>query len=299
MYRDCFGYRVSERVPTNYPLGIHYPPGAFPKTGATAWPSASFGSNRASTAATKCLLLSLTTHYNAFSKNRGLVDLNEQTRAILFDLDGTLIDTTNLILECFHHSWKTVCGFNHTREALIQTFGTPLRDAMHQLLKECQSNGHRAVEADAVEPLLTEYRLFNVANHDLLARPFTGAREVLSELRARGYKIAVVTSKSRELGLRGLKLCSLDSLIDSAVFLEDTTIHKPQPEPILKALEKLKATSASAVYVGDSRHDIIAARAAGVRAIAALWGPSPRNELEREHPDHTAEAITDLLEIFN
>jgi pyrophosphatase PpaX len=147
--------------------------------------------------------------------------------------------------------------------------------------------------------LLAEYRIFNVANHDSLARPFSGTHEVLTELGARGYVIAVVTSKSRELGLRGLKLCSLDGLIDSAVFLEDTSIHKPHPEPILKALEKLSTPSASAVYVGDSCHDIVAARAAGVRTMAAFWGPSPRSELERECPDLAAESITDLLGIFH
>lgn len=229
--------------------------------------------------------------------------MHYQKRAILFDLDGTLIDTTDLILRCFQHSWETVCGFNHSREALIQTFGTPLREAMYRLLlKETElKNGVRGPEVDpgVVDRLLAEYRSFNVANHDWLARPFEGTGEVLAELRRRGYLIAVVTSKSRELGLRGLRLCSLDGLIDSAVFLEDTDAHKPHPEPIHAALERLSARSGSAVYVGDSRHDIVAARAAGVRTVAALWGPAPRTELERERPDFIAESITDLLEIFN
>lgn len=229
--------------------------------------------------------------------------MQDQTKAILFDLDGTLIDTTDLILRCFEHSWERVCGFNHSREALIQTFGTPLREAMYRLLltKAEFRNGVRGVEVDpdVADRLLAEYRSFNVANHDCLARPFQGTGEVLSELRRRGYLIAVVTSKGRELALRGLRLCSLDGLIDSAVFLEDTDAHKPNPEPILAALERLSAPASSAVYVGDSRHDIVAARAAGVRTVAALWGPAPRTELERERPDFIAESITDLLEIFN
>ncbi|MEK6324352.1 MAG: HAD-IA family hydrolase [Acidobacteriota bacterium] len=228
--------------------------------------------------------------------------MQDQTQTVLFDLDGTLIDTTDLILRCFQHSWERVCGFNHSRAALLQTFGTPLREAMHQLLvTKAESKGARGVEVDpdVVDQLLAEYRLFNAANHDWLARPFHGTGEVLSELRLRGYLIAVVTSKTRELALRGLRLCSLDGLIDSAVFLEDTDVHKPHPEPILAALKRLNAPSRSAVYVGDSRHDIVAARAAGVRTVAALWGPAPRTELERERPDFIAESITDLLEIFN
>lgn len=227
--------------------------------------------------------------------------MEHQTQAILFDLDGTLIDTTDLILQCFQFSWSTVCGFEHSRETLIDTFGTPLRDAMHRLLVRSNSkNGIRAEAEDStVEELIVAYRTFNVLNHDALARPFEGTREVLTELRKRGYSIAVVTSKGRELGLRGLKLCSLDDLLDSAIFLEDTDVHKPHPAPILAALERLGMSSDTAVYVGDTRHDMIAARAAGVRTVGALWGPLPRTELEREAPSFVAESISDLLEIFN
>jgi pyrophosphatase PpaX len=230
-------------------------------------------------------------------------NLQDQTQAILFDLDGTLIDTTDLILKCFQHSWERVCGFNHSREALLQTFGTPLRAAMDRLIliKDESSNGARLVKADpdVVDRLLTEYRSFNADNHDGLARPFHGTADVLSELRRRGYLIAIVTSKTRELALRGLRLCAIDGLFHSGVFLEDTDVHKPHPEPILAALKTLNTPSCSAVYVGDSAHDIVAARAAGVRTVAALWGPAPRAELERERPDFIAESITDLLQIFN
>ena len=196
-----------------------------------------------------------------------------------------------------------VCGLSHSREVLIDTFGTPLRSAMQrlQLAKNGSKNDDSGSGADeeVVERLLAEYRSYNLANHDRLATPFAGAREVLSELRRRDYLLGVVTSKSRELAVRGLELCSLAGLIDSGVFLEDTVIHKPHPEPILAALGKLGAPASSAAYVGDSRHDIVAARAAGVRTVAALWGPAPRAELEREQPDFTAESLADLLEIFD
>jgi pyrophosphatase PpaX len=228
--------------------------------------------------------------------------LHHQTQAILFDLDGTLIDTTELILECFHYSWKTVCGFKHSRESLVQTFGTPLRAAMHELLLSSggANEGEGSLEGEnVIDQLLAVYRSYNFANHDLLARPFEHTAEVLAELRLRGYLVGVVTSKSRELGLRGLRLCSLDGLIDAAVFLEDTKAHKPDPEPILAALGRFNKNASAAAYVGDSQHDVVAARAAGVLAVAALWGPSPRSDLERERPDILAESITELLDVFN
>jgi len=227
--------------------------------------------------------------------------LHAPKQAVLFDLDGTLIDTTDLILQCFQHSWTAVCGVGHSREDLLQTFGTPLRSAMWQLLgknkfRPPSGNGHS--DAEIVEHLLTEYRSFNLANHDRLTRSFKDVRRVLIELRMRGYSIGVVSSKSRELGLRGLRLFSLHDLVDSSVFLEDTDSHKPHAAPVLAALRRLDAEASLAAYVGDSPHDIISARGAGVRSVAALWGPATRAELESERPDYLAESFSDLLEIF-
>ena len=154
-------------------------------------------------------------------------------------------------------------------------------------------------DEDKTERLLSEYRSFNLANHDSMVREFPGARRAMEKLKERGYLVGVVSSKGRELGRRGLELCSLDCFLDVAIFLEDTDHHKPRPEPVLKALERLKARPGLAAYVGDSRHDLIAGRAAGVRTVAALWGPAPRESLEQEHPDFSAESIQDLLEIFD
>jgi pyrophosphatase PpaX len=221
-----------------------------------------------------------------------------RVRAILFDLDGTLINTTELILRCFDHSWRSVLGCENTRQSLIETFGMPLKDAMVRLLAAREPNGKKVNDDRLVGRLLAEYRSFNLSNHDALASGFDGVNGVMIELRGRGYRTGVVTSKSRELATRGLRLCGLESLIDTAVFLEDTARHKPGPEPILAALDRLKTAPFEAAYVGDSCHDIVAGRAAGVVTVAALWGPFPRTALECERPDFLAESVEELLEIF-
>lgn len=218
------------------------------------------------------------------------------SRAILFDLDGTLIDTTDLILQCFEHSWRSVCGRTHAPEALLRTFGIPLREAMQQLLEAFDPDQSHSDEV--VERLLVSYREFNSANHDRLAGGFDGVGAVLHELRSRGYLIGVVSSKTRELGNRGLKLCLLDRCVDVTVFLEDTSRHKPAPDPILKALDLLKAPAALSAYVGDSPHDLVAGRSAGVQTIAAMWGPGRREDIEREKPDFFAHSTGELLHIF-
>lgn len=210
-------------------------------------------------------------------------------KAILFDLDGTLIDTTELILYCFNHAWQTTCGRTHLPEVYVAAMGVPLKDAMRRLLEITDGMQPQQIgevrTAGLVESLVQEYRSFNAANHDRLARPFPAMERVLAGLRDRGYALGVVTSKSRQFAERGLRLCGLWEFMTVFISMDDRSRHKPHPEPLLLALEKLQVAPQHAVYVGDSRYDMQAGRAAGLRTVAALWGPVPRSELELENPD--------------
>jgi pyrophosphatase PpaX len=232
----------------------------------------------------------------------GELEVMSDCKAILFDLDGTLIDTTELILYCFNHAWQMICGQTHPPEAFVATMGIPLKDAMRRLLGATDGMQLEKIgelrTAGFVESLVREYRSCNAANHDRLARPFPRMELVVDKLRDRGYALGVVTSKSREFARRGLRLCALWDFMDVFISMDDTSHHKPHPEPLLLALEKLQVASQQAVYIGDSRHDMQAARAAGMRKVAALWGPVPRSELELEKPDVLVCRPEELLEIF-
>jgi len=225
-----------------------------------------------------------------------------ECKAILFDLDGTLIDTTELILYCFNHAWKTVCGQTHPPEVFIATMGVPLKDAMGRLLEITEGMQLAQIgelrSAGLVDSLVQVYRSCNAANQDRLAYRFPAMEGVLPELRDRGYALGVVTSKSRQFAERGLRLCALWEFMDVFISMDDTSIHKPRPEPLLLALERLQVAPEHAVYVGDSRHDMQAGRAAGMQTVAALWGPVPRSELELENPDALAGTPEQLLGIF-
>lgn len=229
-------------------------------------------------------------------------------RVILFDFDGTLVNTTPLILRSFRATWEQVFGFALEDAAYIQTFGTLLRTALCRLTESCVADGRihvpdgapdrlpDFVEAKADE-LLTTYRHFNLQWHDEMIEPFAGVTETLLELRAQDYRLGVVSSKLRVGVERGLRLFALEGFFDVIIGAEDVANHKPHPEPLLRALVQLGAQAAAALYVGDSTHDIVAARAAQVAVAAAAWGPFPRGELERLQPDYLLATPRDLLTI--
>ncbi|MFN7949937.1 MAG: HAD-IA family hydrolase [Blastocatellia bacterium] len=218
-------------------------------------------------------------------------------RVVLFDFDGTLVNTTPLILRCFAATWQKLFGFALDEAAYISTFGIPLETAMAQMLAQMthrQRISAPADEAAMVEEMITTYRTFNLEWHDQMIEPFPGIDEMLSELQRRGCLTGVVTSKKRIGAERGMKLFNLHEVFAVSICCEDTTRHKPHPEPLLHAMERLSADPAETIYVGDSPHDIIAGRAARIATAAAAWGPFTRTELELAGPDFLLDTPQDL-----
>ena len=209
-------------------------------------------------------------------------------RAALFDFDGTLVDTTDLIYQSMRHAAGEVLGREISREVLMANVGQPLPRQMELL------------SAEHAEALLDSYRLHNEENHDALIKEFPGVEEALGRLRAAGVGVAVVTSKRRFSVDMALKTFpGLGEVVDAWVTMEDTTEHKPRPEPLLKGLELLgDVPKEQAAYVGDSPFDVAAAKAAGVKSVAVSWGAFSEEALRAAEPDHLVpdlDAAVDVL----
>ena len=217
-------------------------------------------------------------------------------RAVLFDLDGTLVDTTELILTTYEHVLRVYSqgGAVRDRRELIRGLGRSLPE----VLLEYATADAVAGAAERAEQMLSTYRDYMQANHDHLIRPFEGARETLQELQARGYALGVVTSKREPTARLALDLYDLGRFLPLGVYHDDTERHKPDPAPLLEALQRGGLAPSSTAYVGDSIHDMAAGRAAGLHTVAAAWGPFDRADLELTAPDAFAASPRNLLSLF-
>ncbi|MDQ4029760.1 MAG: HAD-IA family hydrolase [Actinomycetota bacterium] len=209
-------------------------------------------------------------------------------RTVLFDLDGTVIDSGPIIVASMRHAARTVLGRDVEQDVLTAAVGGPGLVAQMRLLDE-----------ERVDELVRVYREHNEPLHSEL-QACEGILDVLQDLKAEGRRLGIVTAKRRAtVALAFEVLPDLEPLFDVVVGADETERHKPHPDPILHALEELRANADTAAYVGDSPFDVAAAKAAGVFAVAVTWGGihgEPR--LTAEHPDaivDTAEELRGVL----
>lgn len=226
---------------------------------------------------------------------------------VLFDLDGTVVDTVELIRESFRHATRTVLGEELPDEQIMAYVGQPLMRQMVQLAP------------DHAQELYDVYREYNHRRHDELIRAFEGVEEMLEELRRLGKSLGLVTSKSADTTEMAFAVVGLREHFDAIVTASDTTAHKPAPEPLWLCLERLgvgggkQATggaradagaSAGAytgaprpIYIGDSPYDIQAGAAAGMATAAVTWGIFSREALQAAAPDYVLERPADVLRV--
>jgi pyrophosphatase PpaX len=213
-------------------------------------------------------------------------DLPFPPSAVLFDLDGTLIDTVELIVRCFQHTTARHLGAPLDRAAVVATIGRPLRECLEEL-----APGRGA-------DLYATYRDFNRTQHDLLVQPIPGALEALVILWERGYRLGLVTSKTRDGAQMAMLRYALEHYLEVVICLEDTARHKPAPDPLLHAVERLGLLPRDALYVGDSTFDVLSAQAAGMPVAAALWGAGTEAALSALAPSYLLRSPAELLELL-
>jgi pyrophosphatase PpaX len=206
---------------------------------------------------------------------------------VLFDLDGTLIDTLELIRESMRYCTAKVLGAALPDEVIMHNVGTPLSEQMREFSEE------------HAEELLVAYREHNARVHDAMVKEYPGVEEALESLAKMRLRLGIVTSKSRPVAFRGLERFSLERFFETVVTCDDVTIFKPDPFPLVHAAGILGVEISRCAYVGDSPHDMAAAVGAGCVSIAALWGVSPRERLLEPEPDYVVESMGQVVEILS
>ncbi|WP_026575946.1 pyrophosphatase PpaX [Bacillus sp. UNC438CL73TsuS30] len=205
---------------------------------------------------------------------------------LLFDLDGTLIDTNELIIATYLHTLEKYYPNKYKREDVLPFMGPTLHEAFS------------TVDPDRVEEMILEYRTYNLANHDLLVKEFPNVLETIGTLKEKGYKLGVVTTKRHDTSLKGLRLMKLEEYFDVVVAMDHVIKVKPDPEPILKALEQLNSQPEETIMVGDNFHDILAGKNAGTKTAGVAWTIKGRDYLAKYEPDYMLENMADLLTIL-
>ncbi len=203
---------------------------------------------------------------------------------VLFDLDGTLIDSLELLVSAMQHAFDSWSGRRPSVDEWVATIGRPL----------VWQFGQYASTEEEIQGLVRTYRTFQHAHHDRLTTTFAGIPDLVHRLREEGHPLGVVTSKGDLLAHRSLEHVGLASYFPVIVGADRTTRHKPAPEPIWFAMQELGAEAAEVVYVGDSPFDMLAANAAGVTSIGVTWGASTDAALHKGAPRHVVTTVAEL-----
>ena len=205
---------------------------------------------------------------------------------VLFDLDGTIVDTNELIINSFMHALKQNDLTALTREQIIPHMGTTLQQQMRVF------SG-----LEDVSGLEQSYRSYNYEHHDSLIRPFQHVNETMEELRRRGIKMGIVTTKIRPTTIKALEMFDLLQYMDTIVTVDDVTEPKPHPEPVLTAVRNLGVDLRKTLMVGDSAVDIQSAKAAGVYVAGVAWSLKGEETLRKYEPDYIIHDMKDICHI--
>lgn len=215
-------------------------------------------------------------------------------RGILYDFDGTLANTTPLILATFQKTLEHFLDQPVEQQAIINTFGLPLRQGLSVVTV--------ITDPDRIEEMVQYYRHYNIKWHDQMIEPFPGVAEGCQKLQEKGIAQAIVTSKFKATCQRGLDCLGLSSYIDGGIIgAQECQAHKPDPEPMASGAALLGLAPEECLCVGDSPYDLLSGRAAGCRATVKVgWSSFKQDFFDGKiHPDYVIGQVSDLLSIID
>lgn len=203
---------------------------------------------------------------------------------IIFDIDGTMIDTAEVVKKAYSYGMYEELGRDLTDEEVARAFGVPTLQALEIL-------GSKDIEKSSMRYFECLFRYYREG-----VPLFEGVEELLQELDRRGVKCGIVTSRNRDEVSNDTTLSNLMKYFGYIVTAEDTEKHKPEAEPVLKLMELAGTGPAGVIYIGDTYFDFMCAKNAGVEFALALWGA---REDGRIRPDHVLKKPADLLDILD
>ncbi len=206
-------------------------------------------------------------------------------KALLFDFDGTLLNTNDLIIQTFMHVLNERFPGQYSPKDCLKFLGPSLK----QIFSD--------IAPGAEDAMVAKYRAYNELHHDELVSQYPDVVPTLEQLKAMGIKLAIVSTKRNRMIDRGLSVLGASHLFDIRIGSDDVKNVKPDPEPVLFALERLGVSKEEAIMIGDNSHDIEAGHNAGVKAAGVAWAFKGEEYLQQFKPEYMLHHMTDLFEI--
>ncbi|KAB0444428.1 pyrophosphatase PpaX [Lysinibacillus fusiformis] len=206
-------------------------------------------------------------------------------KALLFDFDGTLLNTNELIIQTFMHVLNERFPGQFSPKDCLKFIGPSLKQTFND------------IAPGEEEALIAKYRAWNLEHHDELVSQYPDVVSTLEQLKAQGILLAIVSTKRNDTIDRGLSILGATHLFDVRIGTDNVKNVKPDPEPVLLALERLGVSKDDAIMIGDNSHDIEAGHRAGVRAAGVAWAIKGEAYLQQYQPEYILHHMTDLLDI--
>lgn len=211
---------------------------------------------------------------------------------VLFDFDGTIMDTNQVIIDSWQETFQQLEGRRQDRDVLLKTFGEPLEATMRDFFPDVP-----------LEKALDIYRGYQRDNFLNSIQLFPGVRQLLDELLQRQVRMALVTSRLKHTTMQALDRFDMNKYFGYVVTADDVTRHKPDPQSINIALEKIGSEPSRSLMVGDTLFDILCARNAGCKSALVAWTMSLADKVAdgfapEEKPDRIISNPAEILDML-